>query len=240
MSDGTIDTIARFFGTLYQPGDVFEVRAPNVVDRPGKTYRYTVAGYYRRGEIGKAAKDVAGLDSEKRPRGIYCTLNPVNPALLGRASNCLGSQLEATTKDSDVLIRRWMLIDCDPVRPSHTSSTDSESQRAQEKARTVVESDVRPRPSSPQLRHLAGRRRDPGRCHARRDRRLWIQRRGEPRPRPRPAGHRPALPGHRPRADGLSLPGTRPATDRHRRQRGLGTPGLNRLVQSRSTPGSSW
>ena len=48
------------------------------------------------------------------------------------------------------------------------------------------------------LHHVDGRRRHQARHQLRRDRRLLLQHRGQSGPRPRPAGHHPALPGRRP------------------------------------------
>ena len=55
-----------------------------------------------------------------------------------------------------------------------------------------------PRPPPALLHRLDGRRRDQAGDHLRRDRRLLLQRRQGPRPRPRLPGHDPAPPGHRP------------------------------------------
>ena len=54
----------------------------------------------------------------------------------------------------------------------------------------------------------------------RRDRRLLLQRRREPGPRPRSAGHHPALPGHRPPEADLQIPGPPLPADGRARQRG--------------------
>ena len=62
--------------------------------------------------------------------GIYLTLNPCNPALLARAANRLQDCAQVTTSDADILRRRWLLIDFDPVRPAGISSTNREHGRA--------------------------------------------------------------------------------------------------------------
>src|SRR4029450_13592033 len=55
---------------------------------------------------------------------------PVTPALLARAVNRLKSDAKTTTADADIVRRRRILIDCDPVRPTGISSTDEERDRA--------------------------------------------------------------------------------------------------------------
>jgi hypothetical protein len=71
--------------------------------------------------------------------GIYVTLNPVQPALLNRAINRINEN--ATTdfaaKDGDVVGRRWLLIDCDPVRPKGVSATDAELSKTQDCTKAI-------------------------------------------------------------------------------------------------------
>jgi AAA domain len=74
---------------------------------------------------------------ERVQLGVYITLNPVNPDLLARGVNRVREFVKATTTDVDVLHRRWLLIDCDPVRPSDISATDDEHAQALERVRTV-------------------------------------------------------------------------------------------------------
>jgi hypothetical protein len=78
---------------LHEPGAVFEIRALGV--RSGK-YANTWSGYYN--DFAKAAKDIAALDANRKPKGIYTTLNPVNPALLGRANNRMVERPETRPK----------------------------------------------------------------------------------------------------------------------------------------------
>ncbi len=69
------------------------------------------------------------LDADPEVAGIYVTLNPVNPALLARRANRIKMRLgkkDATTSDADIVKRRWLPVDIDPVRPSGVSSTDDE------------------------------------------------------------------------------------------------------------------
>ena len=77
----TVTAIQRSLELLHEPGATFEIRALGV--RSGK-FENTVSGYYN--DFSKAARDIAVLDANRKPRGIYCTLNPCNPALLARAT----------------------------------------------------------------------------------------------------------------------------------------------------------
>jgi hypothetical protein len=73
------------------------------------------------------------LDDAAESTGIYVTLNPVNPALLARRANRVKRRLgarDATTADGDILRRRWLPIDVDPVRPSGVSATGEEHRAA--------------------------------------------------------------------------------------------------------------
>jgi len=118
----------------FQSGDVFEVR---VLDAVTTDYRreHVESGYFDYEHIPQVAAALAKL---RGYRGAYATVNPVNGALLARAVNRLRAVgREPTTADADILRRRWLLIDCDAVRPSGISSNDSEHVTALEKAREI-------------------------------------------------------------------------------------------------------
>jgi len=87
----------------------------------------THSGYFDDYEA--LARAVEALDADPAVAGIYVTLNTVNPALLARRANRIKMRLtrkDATTADADILRRRWLPVDIDPVRPSGVSSTDAE------------------------------------------------------------------------------------------------------------------
>jgi len=106
---------------------VFEIRIP-------KAGRHrTIRGYFN--ELETAARAVSAW-SGKVP-AVYLTLNPVNPALLARASNRLETYAETTTSDSDILQRRWLLIDLDPKRPAGISSSAAEHTAALKRAEAI-------------------------------------------------------------------------------------------------------
>jgi hypothetical protein len=93
------------------------------------------SGYFDYEHIDTAAKEVAKLCSYG---GVYVTINPVNPDLLARACNRMKyAGKTPATSDGDILRRRWLLIDCDAVRPAGISSTNEEHGAALEKAREI-------------------------------------------------------------------------------------------------------
>jgi hypothetical protein len=126
--DGLLrDAVARLAG----PGQVVEVRA--------LTDQYTHSGYFS--DPAALVRVVEPLDADSSVHGIYVTLNEVNPALLSRRANRIKMRLgkkDSTTSDADILRRRWLPVDIDPLRPSGVSSTDEEHELALAKADEVA------------------------------------------------------------------------------------------------------
>ena len=126
--------IIRALKLWFQPGDMFEVRVLDAISadwmRP-----HTESGYFDYEHIAEVANAIGKL---RAYRGAYATVNPVKPELLARAWNRIRPVLkEPTTADSEVLARRWLLIDCDPKRASGVSSTKAEHESALAKARKI-------------------------------------------------------------------------------------------------------
>ena len=118
----------------FQAGDVFEVR---VLDAVSADYRreHIESGYFDYEHISAVPEVLKRLLSF---RGVYVTVNPVNPDLLARAVNRLRpAGRNPTTADTDIVRRRWLLIDCDPRRASGVSSSNSEHESALAKAREI-------------------------------------------------------------------------------------------------------
>ncbi|WP_050805025.1 hypothetical protein [Solidesulfovibrio carbinoliphilus] len=93
-----------------------------------------VAGWFSDQE--KAAMLAAILDAEARPEGIYVTLNPTSPALLGRADHRLKAGVNRT-QDSEMVALCNLLLDADPVRPAGISATEAERTKAREMSRAI-------------------------------------------------------------------------------------------------------
>jgi hypothetical protein len=121
-------TLAR----IIKHGAVFEVRA---LDAKLSTHHRagTVSGYFNNPDA-----CVAELRNLTSAKGIYVTLNPVNPALLARCANRLDyAEKNATTNDQHILERRWLPLDVDADRPSGIRASDSEKEAAHKKAREI-------------------------------------------------------------------------------------------------------
>ncbi len=113
------------------PGQVFEIRLLHHQNK-----RRIDAGYFDRPE--EAATAIAALQDHYS--GIYYTPNPVNPDLAARYYNRIHAWADRTTLDTDILRRRWILVDIDPDRPSGISSTDAELSNAFKVITTIANS----------------------------------------------------------------------------------------------------
>ena len=113
---------------IHEPGAVFEVRIP-------KTKYGTIGGYFNDTAI--AAAMIAKENGKHQ--SVYMTANPVNPMLLARCENKLEYGTQLTSSDSDIVTRRWFLMDFDPVRPAGISSSDGELQLTRQKASEVAD-----------------------------------------------------------------------------------------------------
>lgn len=82
--------------------------------------------------FGAAVKSILDRPADRQPEGVYVTLNPLHPDLLARANHRLkvAKDRGQTASDKNVLGRRWLLIDVDPVRLAGISSTDEERAKA--------------------------------------------------------------------------------------------------------------
>ena len=108
--------IRRAIDLFVDPSGLLEIRAPKPINGAAvwvKRFEPT--------QLSAAVGAVVAADEAAKYQAIYCTLNPVKP-IAGKAA-----------KDKDVVHRRRLLVDCDPVRPADTSATDDEHQSALER-----------------------------------------------------------------------------------------------------------
>jgi len=124
------------YDIFYNPGEILEVRIPHaegVVD--GKKIKGALSGYSDNFEsLCLMSKIIEGLNHD----GAYFTLQVIDPRLQGRANNRF-KVAGLTTSDSNALFYRFLPLDCDPVRPSGVSSSDSELNEALALRDTVSE-----------------------------------------------------------------------------------------------------
>jgi P4 family phage/plasmid primase-like protien len=73
------------------------------------------------------------MELAPRAEGVYVTFNRVRPDLLARRANRVTvAEQNSSASDADIVARRWLLVDIDPVRPSRISATDGEKLAAKE------------------------------------------------------------------------------------------------------------
>ena len=115
---------------FFNPGDVFEIRALGA-STPGYRREHIESGYFDYEHVEDVPKALENITA----RGIYFTPNPVNPVLLARTANRIKpAGKDETTSDKDILSRRWLLIDCDAIRPAKISASEEEHDAALYKA----------------------------------------------------------------------------------------------------------
>lgn len=120
-----------------QPGAIIEVRALKCWDR-NQEFTSNRTGYFD--DISKAVQEIEKLERSWHPQGIYVTLNPVKLDLLARAANRIKrAEKDQSTSNEDIVARKWMLIDFDPVRPAGVSSNNDELANADEQAEICEE-----------------------------------------------------------------------------------------------------
>ena len=116
---------------LFSDGDVVELRGLG----DGGVH----SGYFSDFDV--LSLRAKAMDAFRDVSGVYVTLNEVNPSLLSRRANRMKQRLsrqDATTADADIVRRRWLPIDFDPVRPSGVSSNAEEHAAALVRAEDVA------------------------------------------------------------------------------------------------------
>jgi len=117
---------------LTTTGDVIELRA---IHRGGK--KRIDAGYFDAEHWDDLADHAVRLS--EIGAAVYVTLNPVDPLLLSRYCNRIESFAKATTTDKQIVRRRWLLIDLDPVRPAGASASPEQLKAAKNMAKTIYD-----------------------------------------------------------------------------------------------------
>lgn len=121
-----IDTIRKWWDVFVGAEGFTEVRILG---------KFTYSGYFKSlDNLLEAIQPYAEMDDEQ----IYFVLNDIDPSCYGR-KQCekFVKGAKITTNDSDIIYRRWVLCDFDPVRRSGTNSTDEQLGYAHQKAQAV-------------------------------------------------------------------------------------------------------
>jgi P4 family phage/plasmid primase-like protien len=113
--------IQSILDVLYEPGQVGELRC---LGPKGKGYDR--CGFFN---DNKKLADLIYTFSDGSYSGLYVTINPLDPAVLARASNHLVVNRAASsisTRANEVVKRTRLVLDFDPIRPSGISATADE------------------------------------------------------------------------------------------------------------------
>ena len=126
--------IARAYRLLVGDGNVTELRALEATTAADRWPR-TLFGYFDNAE---ALADAAA--AFKTAKGVYLIPNAVNSVLLARAANRIKQAGKGdSTQDTDILRRRWLLIDADPIRPAGISASDAEHAAALDRIERIAD-----------------------------------------------------------------------------------------------------
>jgi len=121
-----IDTIRKWWDIFVGAEGFTEIRILG---------KFTYSGYFKSlDNLLEAIQPYAEMDDEQ----IYFVLNDIDPLCYGR-KQCekFVKNAKITTNDGDIVHRRWVLCDFDPVRRSGTNSTDEQLGFAHQKAQAV-------------------------------------------------------------------------------------------------------
>lgn len=131
MNTNQYKSVLSALQTFVDPSSTVELRALGVNGDE------THSGCFLGSDLPAMAK--AALELDGKSRGVYFTPNPLNGPInnqpIGQVKRRSGGE---TAKDSDVSVRRWLLIDADPTRISDDGeildtslpATDAENEQA--------------------------------------------------------------------------------------------------------------
>jgi putative DNA primase/helicase len=104
-------------------------------------YPVTVSGLFDPHHRQELVEEAVKLSDDGRAKGVYLTLNPVDPSFAKQPWNQIHPARKGNSVgDEGILARRWLLIDLDRVKPQGTSelsATDAEKQSVQSLAEAV-------------------------------------------------------------------------------------------------------
>jgi len=98
--------------------------------------------YYLGAQAEDVARDVHPLDQLSNCIGIYLIPNPIDTKLIDRNTKWRKPFITKipSSNQSNMLSRRWILVDCDSIRPGECSATEAERVAAFDLAENVIAS----------------------------------------------------------------------------------------------------
>jgi hypothetical protein len=123
------DEIREAFSLFAKDGQIIELRAVDAAlhsDRLPYDKPRIIAGWFDNVDA-----LVAALPQIASAGGIYITINPCQPALLGRVNNRLKDKKIAATTDQQIVKRQYLLLDADPEREGHVTGIPSNDREHQ-------------------------------------------------------------------------------------------------------------
>jgi KaiC/GvpD/RAD55 family RecA-like ATPase len=128
MANSLIDReqLYKWWSVFHTDGEITEIRAFS-----GKA---NFSGYYK--DVENAIRDIEFLET-KQDLQVYFIINAIKEDCYGRVQRERLAPNAKTTSDSEIIGRKWLMIDLDPKRTAGISSSNEELEYARLKARDV-------------------------------------------------------------------------------------------------------
>lgn len=121
------DEILKSLKVLKKQNQLFEIRMISG--------SWNASGYFSNPEI--AIEELKHFRMRENTN-VYFSLNYIDTACFSRKQrNKFIEKAENTTKDNDILGYQWLMIDIDPKRPSGTSSSNEQLEKAKQKTKRI-------------------------------------------------------------------------------------------------------
>lgn len=120
------EQIYKWWSVFHEEGEVTEIRSF------GGKFNYS--GYYK--DIENAIRDIEWLESRQNLQ-VYFIINAIKEDCYGREQREHLVSNAKTTSDSEIIGRKWLMIDLDPKRTAGISSSNEELEFARKKAQEV-------------------------------------------------------------------------------------------------------
>jgi len=126
LPETLVEQASQFYDLIASDDGIVEIRVPKHLEG----YKKVASGYAR--STDEFLRMVAQYQTDPiKARGVYATINPVDPALYALSPGGFTQPAETTTSDGNIVRRRLLYIDVDSKRPStYISATEEEREAA--------------------------------------------------------------------------------------------------------------